>query len=110
MKHATIELNLWVAIILVVVVVGSVVYGWQASEWTKMYLYPKTGIVTRINRATKIITITDSFGNDWEWEDESVAGWTRGDRVSMIMHSNRTPETEKDDMIVKIRYEGYAGK
>jgi hypothetical protein len=107
MRNATIEVNLWVAIVLLLVIIGSILYGVYAADWANLTTYPKSGTVCAVSIAHNTITIVDRMGDEWEWEDDA-RGWHRGDMVSMVMQDkHRTPLDNTDDIILKVRYEGH---
>ena len=67
-------------------------------------LYGMTAIVTHVSEATNTVTIQDFNGNLWQFK--GVADWAVDDVVSCIM-DNRHTAFIKDDVIVKVRYNGY---
>ena len=110
MRNATIEVNLWVAIVLLLVIIASVLYGVNAASWATLTAYPKSGTVCAVSIAHNTITIVDRMGEQWVWEDDAH-GWHRGDKVSMVMQDkNRTPSDHTDDIILKVLYEGHEEK
>ena len=66
-------------------------------------IYPRTAVVTEINRDTNTITVTDNVGYMWQFTETD--DWENGDIVSMIMHDNGT-DVITDDSIVSVRYHG----
>ena len=49
-----------------------------------------------------IVTIIDTTGNVWEWEEEEGECFNKGDAVKVRMNNNHTINTIEDDIIVKI--------
>ena len=68
------------------------------------HCYPLAGIVTEVDCAEDIVTITDCAGLSWEFY--GVEDWCEGDIASCIMHDNGTPKSVYDDTIVKVYYAG----
>ena len=66
-------------------------------------LYPRTGIVTGIDRDADVVTWTDGAGLDWSFY--GCEDWMIGDHVAAIMDDNGTA-TVYDDVIVTARYAG----
>lgn len=66
-------------------------------------IYPRTAVVTEINRVDDIVTVTDNVGYMWQFTEAD--DWEVGDIASMIMHDNGTSHIT-DDTIVSVRYNG----
>lgn len=66
-------------------------------------IYPRTAVVTEINRVDDIVTVTDNVGYMWQFTEAD--DWEIGDIASMIMNDNGT-DVITDDMIVSVRYNG----
>lgn len=71
---------------------------------TVNHLYPRTGIVTKIDHENDVITVTDYTGHQWEWT--GIEDWQEGDIAAMIMN-DMASETIFDDEIVKVYYNGW---
>lgn len=69
-------------------------------------IYPKTAIIREVDYEEDIVLCEDCNGNIWAFGE--VEDWDIDDIVSMIMDDNNTPETIYDDIIVMVRYGGYA--
>ena len=50
-----------------------------------------------------IITIVDSVGEEWEWEEEEGQHFNKGDNVILTMDNNNTIDKIEDDIILKIK-------
>ena len=68
------------------------------------HIYPMSGIVTEVNRQENKIIITDSVGNEWEFN--GTDDWHIGDIAAMIMEDNGT-EKIYDDEIIDVQYDGW---
>ena len=66
-------------------------------------LYPRSGIVTGIDRDADVVTWTDGAGNDWSFY--GTGDWMIGDGVAALMDDNGTAIVT-DDVIVSVRYAG----
>ena len=104
MKHP-VEMPLWSIILTIVIVIGSVIFAVEAVNWDRLYVYPNCGTVVQVSKARNEITIEDYYGNLWTWGE--AEGWTVGNHVSMTMHDNKTPTNNKEDIILKVRWEGH---
>lgn len=51
----------------------------------------------------KIVTFEDSAGNLWDWFIEEEESFEKGQKVTLIMDTNKTIDTAEDDVILKIR-------
>lgn len=51
----------------------------------------------------KIVTFKDSAGNLWDWFIEENESFEKGQKVTLIMDTNKTIDTAEDDVILKIR-------
>jgi hypothetical protein len=69
------------------------------------HIYPMSGIVTEVNRQEDRVVVTDSIGNEWEFD--GAEDWHTGDIAAMIMEDNGTEEIY-DDEIIDIQYDGWA--
>lgn len=64
--------------------------------------YTKQAVVTDITN--QVITLTDIKGHQWQYEtDRTTRELKEHDVVVMIMYTNGTEETIKDDKIVRIK-------
>jgi hypothetical protein len=68
-------------------------------------IYPTTAIVREIDYDNDVVYCEDCNGDMWAFE--GIEDWDIDDIVSMIMDDNDT-EWIHDDIIVQIRYGGYA--
>lgn len=66
-------------------------------------LYPRSGIVTGIDRDADVVTFTDGAGNAWSFY--GTEDWMIGDHVAGIMDDNGTASIY-DDVIVSVQYAG----
>ena len=78
------------AVVIALLVIGRVGY-WETH-------YNREGVVTEV--ADGLVTITDTLGNEWIMDGESLQV---GDRVIMRMSTQGTEETIMDDAIVSIK-------
>ena len=78
------------AVVIALLVIGRVGY-WETH-------YNREGVVTEV--ADGLVTITDTLGNEWLMDGESLQV---GDRVIMRMSTQGTEETIMDDAIVSIK-------
>lgn len=98
-------------VVVVVLVCAVVVWGtfWagRAYEQYKVEtnLYPKSAVITYIDKDTDLVLIEDFFGNRFLFDDADE--WMVGDMVGLIMDNNGTPEDLTDDEILAISYEGW---
>lgn len=51
----------------------------------------------------KIVTFEDSAGNLWDWFIEENESFEKGQKVTLIMDTNKTIDTVEDDVILKIK-------
>lgn len=82
-----------IAVVIALLVIGRVGY-WETH-------YNREGVVTEV--ADDLVTITDTLGNEWLMDGESLQV---GDRVIMRMSTQGTEETIMDDAIVSITLKG----
>lgn len=68
------------------------------------HIYPMSGIVTEVNRQEDRVVVTDSIGNEWEFD--GAENWHTGDIAAMIMEDNGTEEIY-DDEIIDVQYDGW---
>lgn len=68
------------------------------------HIYPMSGIVTEVNRQEDRVVVTDSIGNEWEFD--GAEDWHTGDIAAMIMEDNGTEEIY-DDEIIDVQYDGW---
>lgn len=83
---------------------GIYLIGYDRGYASKANLYPKSGTVIYVDKDGDVILIEDLAGHRWLYG--GAEDWLEGDMVSMIMNNNGT-EKIKDDEIVKIQYEGW---
>ena len=67
-------------------------------------VYPMTTVVTYVDYATDIVTLSDF--NGFEWQFTGTEDWSKGDICSCIMSDNGTPLIF-DDEIIKVKYDGW---
>lgn len=67
------------------------------------HIYPMSGIVTEVNHQENRVIVTDSTGNEWEFD--GAEDWRTGDIAAMIMEDNGTEEIY-DDEIIDVQYDG----
>ena len=79
-----------IAVVVTLLAIGRVGY-WETH-------YNREGVVTDVTN--EVITITDTTGNEWAVEGESL---TVGDRVTLCMHTQGTEHTITDDTIDSVR-------
>ena len=70
---------------------------------TETGVYPRSGIVTGIDRGADVVTWTDAAGLDWSFY--GVEDWMIGDGVAALMDDNGTAIVT-DDAIVAVRFAG----
>ena len=64
--------------------------------------YTKQAIVTDVT--SQVITLTDIKGHQWQYEtDRTTRELKEHDVVTMIMYTNGTNSTIKDDRIIRIK-------
>ena len=83
--------------------VAGLMTGTTATRTTETGLYPRSGIVTRIDADADVVEWTDGAGLVWSMT--GVDDWMIGDGIAAIMDDNGT-ETIYDDVIVSARYAG----
>ena len=67
-------------------------------------LYPTAGIVTQVDRAADLVTVTLQNGHEYQFS--GTEDWLEGDIAAMIMF-DRFTQIITDDMIISVRYVGY---
>ena len=69
------------------------------------HTYPNAGVVTRVDHEADVVEVTTQNGHMWEFAP--AEDWMEGDICAMLMDDMGTAEIV-DDMIVSVRYCGYA--
>lgn len=105
LNKAAIITNVIIVIIMALLAHACYLKGEHAGADEMMsHVYPMSGIVTEVNRQEDRVVVTDSTGNEWEFD--GAEDWHTGDIAAMIMEDNGTEEVY-DDEIIDIQYDGW---
>lgn len=105
MNKAAAVTNVIIVIIMILLAHACYLKGKHAGADEMMsHVYPMSGIVTEVNRQENRVVVTDSAGNEWEFN--GADDWHTGDIAAMIMEDNGTEEIY-DDEIIDIQYDGW---
>ncbi len=78
-----------------------------AESYDLESIYPNTAVITDLDYENDLVTCTDSVGFDWVFE--GIEDWNEGDVVSLLMWDAGTPNSIRDDVILKAYYGGWFG-
>lgn len=105
MNKAAAVTNVIIVIIMALLAHACYLEGKHAGADEMMsHIYPMSGIVTEVNRQEDRVVVTDSTGNEWEFD--GAEDWRTGDIAAMIMEDNGTEEIY-DDEIIDVQYDGW---
>jgi hypothetical protein len=105
LNRAAIATNVIIVIIIALLAHTCYLKGKHAGADEMMsHVYPMSGIVTEVNRQENRVVVTDSTGNEWEFD--GAEDWHTGDIAAMIMEDNGTEEIY-DDEIIDVQYDGW---
>lgn len=105
MNKAAAVTNVIIVIIMALLAQACYLKGKRASaDEMKSHIYPMSGIVTKVNRQEDRVVVTDSTGNEWEFD--GAEDWHTDDIAAMIMKDNGTEEIY-DDEIIDVQYDGW---
>lgn len=69
------------------------------------HIYPMTAVVTKLDRVSDTVII-ENF-NGMEYTFSPIEDWFEGDIATCIMFDNFTEDTIRDDVIFRVKYDGY---
>ena len=105
LNRAAIATNVIIVIIMALLAHACYLKGKHAGADEMMsHIYPMSGVVTEVNRQEDRVVVTDSTGNEWEFDHSE--DWHTGDIAAMIMKDNETEEIY-DDKIIDVQYDGW---
>ena len=86
--------------VIIIVVLLLIVASSAVAEY-----YPRTAVVTYLDRENDYVVATDWAGLTWEFI--GIEDWCELDIVSMMLDDNNTPTNIYDDIIIKAYYGGW---
>ena len=85
--------------------IATIILSLGSADVENVQIYPQTFAVVEVDEKNNIVTVVDTEGNEWAFEE--VQDWQRGDLVSAIMSDMGTADFIYDDEFVSVEYSGF---